>query len=87
VPTFVAHVELWFEADSVEAAGRRLTELTSAARSVGSRAVELSPASCIHSELNVILGGWWRHRGSRIDPAAHASDRRRRHAGRESHAR
>ena len=35
MPTFVAHVEFCFAAESVEAGGKRLRELATAAESVG----------------------------------------------------
>jgi hypothetical protein len=49
LPRFVAHVEFRFEAESVEAGGKRLRELATAADSVGfemkSGRVEAAPPS------------------------------------------
>jgi hypothetical protein len=49
LPTFVAHVEFRFETESVEAGGKRLRDLATAAESVGfemkSGRVEAAPPS------------------------------------------
>jgi hypothetical protein len=57
LPAFIAHTEFRFEAESVEAAGKRVTDLARAANTVGFevKSVRVEPAP---PTADPDVGGW-----------------------------